>query len=276
MINIDQNKCIKCGSCIKDCFNNNIYKDENGTVTVKSDKCILCGHCVAVCPKDAVSIDNYPADNIEEIAEEKRTVEAKNLLNLMRFSRTVRQFKDKAIEKDKLDMLIAAAYSTPTAGNRQTNVYAVVTKGIDELRTLCAKSLKGMSDDVKANPDNYSKIVKIYAQKWGGIYKDVCENGAEKDGLFFHAPLVFVIGTHPDQALDAGLVAARVEMMADALGLGVLHSGFFVRASSGSAKIKEFLGFNDKTAIKSCLVIGYPAVKYVRTVPRKPVDVIYK
>ncbi|MBQ2752675.1 MAG: nitroreductase family protein [Firmicutes bacterium] len=276
MIKIDKNKCIKCGSCIKDCFNDNLAFDENGDVFVKSARCILCAHCVAVCPKDAVSIDDYPADGIEEIAEDKRKVEAENLLNLMRFSRTVRQFKDKAIEKEKLDMLIAAAYSTPTAGNRQTNVYAVVTEGIDELRTLCAESLKLMSDDVKANPDNYSKIVKVYAAKWEGIYKDVVEDGAERDGLFFHAPLVFVIGTHPDQALDAGLVAARVEMMADALGLGVLHSGFFVRASSGSAKIKEFLGFNDKTAIKSCLVIGYPAVKYVRTVPRKPVDVIYK
>ena len=276
MIKIDKNKCIKCGSCIKDCFNDNLAFDENGDVFVKSARCILCAHCVAVCPKDAVSIDDYPADGIEEIAEDKRKVEAENLLNLMRFSRTVRQFKDKAIEKEKLDMLIAAAYSTPTAGNRQTNVYAVVTEGIDELRTLCAESLKGMSDDVKANPDNYSKIVKVYASKWEGIYKDVVEGGAERDGLFFHAPLVFVIGTHPDQVLDAGLVAARVEMMADALGLGVLHSGFFVRASSGSEKIKEFLGFNDKTAIKSCLVIGYPAVKYVRTVPRKPVDVIYK
>lgn len=276
MIKIDKNKCIKCGSCIKDCFNDNLAFDENGDVFVKSARCILCAHCVAVCPKDAVSIDDYPADGIEEIAEDKRKIEAENLLNLMRFSRTVRQFKDKAIEKEKLDMLIAAAYSTPTAGNRQTNVYAVVTEGIDELRTLCAESLKLMSDDVKANPDNYSKIVKVYASKWEGIYKDVVEGGAEKDGLFFHAPLVFAIGTHPDQALDAGLVAARVEMMADALGLGVLHSGFFVRASSGSEKIKEFLGFNDKTAIKSCLVIGYPAVKYVRTVPRKPVDVIYK
>ena len=276
MINIDNNKCIKCLSCIKDCFNNNIYKDENGTVTVKSDKCILCGHCVAVCPVNAVEIDNYPEANVEEIAGDKRTVDAENLLNLMRFSRTIRQFKDKTIEKEKTDMLIKAAYSTPTAGNRQTNVYAVVTEGIDELRTLCALSLKGMSDDVKANPDNYSKIVKVYASKWEDIYKDVIENGAERDGLFFHAPLVIVIGTHPDQALDAGLAAARIEMMADALGLGVLHSGFFVRASSGSGKIKEFLGFNDKTAIKSCLVIGYPAVKYHRTVPRKPVDVIYK
>ena len=72
-------------------------------------------------------------------------------------------------------MLIAAAYSTPTAGNRQTNVYAVVTEGIDELRLLCAESLKVMSDDVKANPENYSNIVKVYAKKWEAIYKDVFE-----------------------------------------------------------------------------------------------------
>jgi len=111
---------------------------------------------------------------------------------------------------------------------------------------------------------------------WESIYKDVFENGAEEDRLFFHAPLIFVIGTHKDQPLDAGLAASRVEMMADALGLGVLHSGFFVRSSAGNDRLREFLGFNDKTEIKSCLVIGYPAVKYHRTVPRKPVEVIYR
>lgn len=276
MVKIDVNKCIKCGSCIKDCFGNMIYKDGNGDVVVKEGRCILCGHCVAVCPEDAVTIDDYPTDNIEVIAEGDRKVDPEKLLNLMRFSRTVRQFENRKIEKEKLDMLIKAAYSTPTAGNRQTNVYAVVTESIDELRLLCADSLKTMSDDVKANPENYSNIVKVYAKKWEAIYKDVFEKGAEKDNLFFHAPLVFVTGTHKDQSLDAGLVAARVEMMADALGLGVLHSGFFVRAASGSEKIKEFLGFGDKTEIKSCLVIGYPAVKYQRTVPRKPIEILYK
>jgi len=92
----------------------------------------------------------------------------------------------------------------------------------------------------------------------------------------FHALADHAETIHKDQVLDAGLAAARVEMMADALGLGVLHSGFFVRSSSGRDEIKRFLGFGEKTEIKSCLVIGYPAVKYRRTVPRKPVEVIYK
>lgn len=48
---VDQNKCIKCMKCVKDCPSNNI-SFENGKMKF-SKKCLMCQRCVMYCPVDA-------------------------------------------------------------------------------------------------------------------------------------------------------------------------------------------------------------------------------
>ena len=45
-IQIDHDKCIGCGMCIKDCVAHNIEL-KNDKAGVFSNNCIMCGHCVA-------------------------------------------------------------------------------------------------------------------------------------------------------------------------------------------------------------------------------------
>ncbi|MGL5646212.1 MAG: nitroreductase family protein, partial [Clostridium sp.] len=75
------------------------------------------------------------------------------------------------------------------------------------------------------------------------------------------------------RAIDGGLAAAKMELMIDALGLGTYFSGFLERAIAMNPKLKEFLGINEKEELVGCMVVGYPRVKYKRTVPRKEVKV---
>ena len=44
-------------------------------------------------------------------------------------------------------------------------------------------------------------------------------------------------------------------------------------ASKDNKDILDLLGINDGNQIVSCLVIGYPNVKYQRTVPRKKASI---
>ncbi|MDO4443729.1 MAG: nitroreductase, partial [Slackia sp.] len=58
------------------------------------------------------------------------------------------------------------------------------------------------------------------------------------------------------------------EMMAAACGAGVLHSGFMTRVIERSPAMQEWLRLDGRT-VACCMLVGYSAVKYKRTAPRK-------
>ena len=64
-----------------------------------------------------------------------------------------------------------------------------------------------------------------------------------------------------------------MEIMAESLGLGVLYSGFFVICSKMSRKLKKLLELEKGYEVVTCMVIGYPDVKYQRIVPREDLKV---
>lgn len=52
---IDQEKCIHCGLCVKNCPEHNITMNEDGSFSF-GNKCIMCTACSFNCPKDAFNI----------------------------------------------------------------------------------------------------------------------------------------------------------------------------------------------------------------------------
>ncbi len=49
------NKCIKCGDCIKNCTNNAIHF-ENSEFKIDNKKCNICGKCAKICPTEAIEL----------------------------------------------------------------------------------------------------------------------------------------------------------------------------------------------------------------------------
>lgn len=52
---VDQNKCIKCGLCVKGCQMKNIYFNKKGNIAFHH-KCLMCMYCTLNCPKDAIKM----------------------------------------------------------------------------------------------------------------------------------------------------------------------------------------------------------------------------
>ncbi len=69
LINVDEDKCIKCGLCVEVC-RGVIEMGTNGP-EVQNDTCISCGQCVAICPSEAL-------DNINTTLAGKKEID-KNL-----------------------------------------------------------------------------------------------------------------------------------------------------------------------------------------------------
>ena len=96
MVRVDQEKCIGCGLCAADCLSFSIVV-EDGKATVKKE-CLECGHCVAICPVNAVDIEGYDMEDVEEYEEDSFEVNPQNLLHAIKFRRSIRFYKEEKVK----------------------------------------------------------------------------------------------------------------------------------------------------------------------------------
>jgi len=133
MMKVDPKKCIGCTKCIDDCLVNDIIMVEE-KAQIKNENCFKCGHCIAICPVNAVSTSEYNMSEVKEYNEEEFSIPADNLLNFIKFRRTIRQFKEKDVEENKIMKIIEAGRYTPTGSNQQDVSFTVVKDKMDEFR----------------------------------------------------------------------------------------------------------------------------------------------
>lgn len=247
---IDKEKCIGCSSCVKDCPGTAVQMVDGKADYQKG--CIECGHCYAVCPTGAISLPSYDTDNCGEL-ESMEQFDSKKLLQAMKSRRTIRQYKSTPIEQEKIDMILEAGRYCPTGANAQNISYTILGSKQDEIEKECVKIFR---TGVKA----------------GSTFVSTLKNMEIDDNFFFKgAPLVIVVsGT---SKTDTGLASSYMELMAESLGLGVLYSGFFVACSKINPKIKAMLKLPKGHSVVTCMIFGYPDVKYHRIVPRKPLQI---
>lgn len=272
MMIVNKDKCIACGLCINDCTARCITLKDNKAYIVNKI-CIECGHCIAICPKFAITTEE---DKMKEVIPYKREnfhIEPENLLNSIKFRRSIRQFKDQEVETEKIEKIIEAGRFTQTARNNQDVSYIVIRKDIDKLRLLVMERLYHIGQNILENLTPETMPHKRYAKMWVDVYEAYQKDSNIEDKIYFHAPaLILVVSPTP---INGGLASTNMELMTNALGLGTFYSGFTVRAAQGNDKIREFLGLKEEEQIITCMAIGYPKVKYLRTVPRNSAKVTW-
>lgn len=274
MIRINSEKCIGCGLCVKDCQCSDI-KIIEGIAHPLYKSCLSCGHCIAVCPQNAVDIDGYDMNEIIDYSKDKFSIEPEKVLNSIKYRRSIRQFKDKSVEKDKLAQIIEAGRFTPSGGNRQPLSFVVVRDKMSHLTKLTLDVLNDIACGYVPNDDDpLDSQKKRYSVMWKMMHRQYNKYG--KDVLFFNAPAIIIVLSDKNLSfnpyVDGGLAAANMQSMADALDLGVCFNGFFTFASHDK-NIREFLNISDNKAVVTSLLLGYTNNKYYRTVPRKKAEI---
>ncbi|MGD9567111.1 MAG: nitroreductase family protein [Sedimentibacter sp.] len=273
MINVIINKetCIGCGLCVKDCTRRAIELI-NDKADVELSLCNECGHCLAICPNGSVSMPLYDENEIMEYDASKLNLDPDEFLYFQKCRRSIRNFKEKQVEQDKLNQIIEAGRYSPTASNRQLNRYIVIRDRINEVREMAITSLYDLANDSSFQVGGGVD----YRQTWLRIYDDYKEK--KIDRLFFNAPQIMVIVSEDKGGfakVNGGLAASRMELQANSLGLGICYIGFFEKAINYNSKLREIIGMKDNEEFILSFVIGYPNVKYQRTVNRRPADVRY-
>lgn len=263
MVIIDQNSCIGCGFCVKDCLCGYLTLKGGKAVSVGS-RCIACGHCVAVCPQKAIMLkDSNPAE-LKELPQDLLTsFNPEQFLDFLKFRRSVRQFQQRKIDRAILDNLVEAGRYSPTGSNRQSLCFTIITERNDEILALAVETIREM----RRHPDKAAYKMML---------ENICtayDNG--QDLLFYHAPAVLLIHTPLNNTIDSGIAASRIELLANTYGLGSCYIGFFTQTAAFNPAIKTALNIANDHTITAALALGYPAVTYRRTAPRKPAMVQY-
>ncbi len=274
MMLVNEEKCIGCGACVKDCLLNCI-KIRDGKAKIRNLICFKCGHCIAVCPKNAVYSDEYDMNEVKEYNKEDFFIDSDNLLNFIKFRRTIRQFDtSKKVEKEKIEKIIEAGRFTPTGSNAQDVSYIVIRNNINTLKELTIETLNDIGKNILHDVTPQYKNYAPYAKMWTKMYADFKENKYDSDKLLFNSnDVIFVVS---NSEVNASLASSTMELMANSLGIGVLYSGFLAFAAKNSEKIKDLLGIGNANKVVTCMVLGYPSVKYFRTVPRNNAHITWK
>ncbi len=267
---IDSEKCIGCGNCVQDCPLG-ILSLEDGKAKFSKAGCILCGHCYSICPTEAVSFDEEGLEGSENLTMEEGRLDPDQLLRAIKTRRSVRKFKDKEIEPEKLQKIIDAIQFTPSGANRQAAGIIIVKDQIDQITSECLEGLKHCASHPE---DAGAPYPPHFAPRWIQMDKEYREEG--KDGLYFHAKALLVLTASEivSHVIDASLAASMAELMTAAEGLGCVYIGF-ARYVMNMPHMRKRLGIPDDYRVVCCLAIGYPDVHYFRTPPRKKREVNY-
>lgn len=249
---IDTDKCVGCGLCSKVCVAHNL-EIKNKKACKVMDGCVMCGQCSAVCPKEAITLEGFDDCQIQKTEDHR--LDPDDVLNTIRFRRSIRNFKATEVSKEVIEQILEAGRLTHTAKNMQDVSFVVLDQEKGRIEKMAVKVFKA----VKPIANLFSPMAR--------------KNQINDNFFFFKAPVVIVILAK--EKTNGILAAQNMEFVAEANGLGVLYSGFFTMAANASRKIRKEIGVPKGKKVAMTLVLGYPDVKYLRSTPHKKLDVRY-
>ncbi len=257
-IQINKEKCIKCGACVKECITYSIEQNEEKFAQVVPEgenRCISCQHCFAVCPTGAITFDNKnPQDAFSPVFANPSDV-----LDLIRSRRSIRQFKEEEISKDDWTNIKEMLPYIPTGCNYNGLHFSIIESksAMDKIREYVnTKVLRLISN----------KFTQRYAGKFVK-FKKAFENG--EDIIFRGAPHMIVVSSHihaPCANVDPIIALSYTELYAQSLGLGTCWCGFAQACFKLLPKLSQMVNIPDGYKPVYVMLIGKPAIKYQRTI----------
>ena len=282
---IDKDKCTVCGLCVEACSDFSLLIIDN-TLAVNPNPvfgCIACGHCMAVCPQGAITIlgRTISSSDLYNLPPEENKANYEQLLTLLKHRRSIRKFKDKAVEKEKISKIIEAALTAPM-GLPPSDVHLLVIEGKDKTHAF-AKDFCNYIDQMKWFVSPW--FLTLMRPFWGKAndemfrgfirptFKVYTEKMKEGRNVVNYDPplLMYFYGSPYTDPADPIVAATYAMIAAESLGLGTIMLGAVHPLIQNGRKAKKS---REKHGIKypSCeglfVAIGYPHFKFKKGIKR--------
>ncbi|MBN1533258.1 MAG: nitroreductase family protein [Spirochaetes bacterium] len=270
LFSVDDSLCTRCGACIAECPVVIIEGRDGFPVPVsKADElCVRCGHCVAVCPHGALDHENMSAAQCPPVLKELAVTEAQ-VSQFFRSRRSIRNYRDRAVDRTTLTRLIETARYAPTGHNSQLVRWLVVydTAEVRRLSGLVADWMRFM---IKEQPAMAAEFHwDLLVRQWDGGMDRICRG----------APHVIVAHAPKDNPMSQGsctIAMAYLELTAMSMGLGACWAGYFDIAARFWPPMTEALALPEGHGNFGSMMVGYPTYRYHRIPLRNDPDIIFR
>lgn len=280
---IDHENCNLCGLCVNIC-KSFVLSVENDTLVVNHTKlfgCIACGHCVAICPEDAIKVtgremsvsDSFPLP----AKESKATYD--QLYALLASRRSIRDFKDKEIEKETVEKILAVA-STAPMGIPPSDVSVMVLHGREKVREFVNdfldyfKTIKWMFSPFMLAlyrpfmaKESY-ELFRSFLLPLADFFLSTHAKG--EDWVLYNAPLaMYFYGSPYADQVDPDIPATYAMIAGESLGLGTCMIGSIAPfIKQGAKKLKQKYGIAKKNPGGVFVIFGYPKYHFHKGIKR--------
>jgi nitroreductase/NAD-dependent dihydropyrimidine dehydrogenase PreA subunit len=293
MIHINASTCKPCGLCGKVCPRHltEVVEEKGKKRTVvaaeRSDLCMNCGHCAAVCPTGSITVDGLDAGAFDELAPIE--ISDGQLLTLMRQRRSVRRYKNRPVPRDVLDRIVEAVHASPTgAGSVSNGVIIVDRRGAIETMMAHTYAMYEKLDRMLSSAiPRYFVKRKAGARSVGMLDRFVMpamrwyirwRKEGRGDEISRDCPaLMLFYGAADEPMVEANctLAAFHAILMAEALGVGTCFNHLISGACNRSPELRAMLSLAEDAEVHAGVTMGYPAIKFLRAIPRRAAEVRY-
>ena len=259
---IDEEKCIRCGLCVKDCTAGVLEQAENEVPKIAENgekRCIKCQHCLAVCPTGALSIFGKNPQDSDSIRE----VNSDDVLNLIKSRRSYRHYKQENLDKETMYKLKNMLNWVPTGCNNHRLHFAFIDDiaVMNDFRGYVTSTLIKILTKTPVKPimDKFGK------------YKNSFLNG--EDVIFRGAPHLIVACTPIDAPcadIDPIIALSYFELYAQSLNVATVWCGFAAICFKMFPELCSQLKIPDGYKASYVMLFGPRDIKYARTTQPEP------
>lgn len=269
---VDPDKCNRDYICESECPLHIIkLTDESPTPTLienGEDMCINCGHCVAACPSGAISLSSMLVEECTS-TEDMHLPSAEQFANLVRSRRSTRVYKNKPVEKEKLERILDTVRYAPTGKNTQLIRWVVISsrEKFENLASLCIDWMRDQID--KQTPMAAAFDMPRMVSSWDKGYDYILRKAP---GLV----IAYAPRAYPGGVIDSTIALTTFELTALTEGLSTCWAGYLMIAAGQWLPLQNALDLPEDNMLTGAMMVGYPKRSYKRIPLRNEAKIMWR
>jgi len=232
------------------------------------EHCIRCGHCVAVCPTGSLSHREMTVETCPPVRPELQ-LSTEHCEHFLRARRSIRVYRKKPVEQEKLARLIEIARYAPSGINSQGARWLVLGNQ-SELHELSGMVIDWMRWMQTKMPEAAQALhVEGTLERWN----------RGQDVILRGAPAVIVAHAEKDNRMaptTCTIALTTLELAATSMGLGCCWAGYFNAAATTFAPMMAALGLPEGHQCYGAMMVGYPKLSYHRLPTRNEPKIAWR